>query len=67
MHSQTDLEGREIALLEEIYDHNSSSQAVSMDDVFITLRTGRKVDRKTTVCWAFLWKWKDMSLAWVHL
>ena len=49
MYSQVDLEGHETALLEEICDHNSTSQADRMDDAFIKLHRGKKTARKTTI------------------
>ena len=67
MFSQVDPQGHETALLEEICDHNSSSQAVCKDDGFITSKSGKKTPRKTTVGWALLCKWKDRSFTWVPL
>ena len=54
MYSQVDLECHEIVLVEDTYNHNSTSQAFSMDDAFITSRTGKITARKTTLDWALL-------------
>ena len=54
MYSPIDPEGCEIATLEEICDHNSIIQAVSMNEAFITSCTDKKTCRKTGVDWVLL-------------
>lgn len=67
IYSQTDAEGRTMALMDEIVDHRSDGRAVKKDDGYLTDKRGRKQMRHTTVGWQLLVKWRDHSTSWITL
>ena len=63
---QVDSEGFSLALMEGIVDFRcDESVAVPMEEMYIILKTGQKLLRKTTAGWDLLVCWKDESESWV--
>jgi hypothetical protein len=67
IYAQVDEEGYTHHLLDEIVDHMKDDTAVSREEGFITTKKGRKLPRRTTKGWKFLYQWKDGSTTWVPL
>jgi hypothetical protein len=67
IYSQVDDEGRHFVLLKEIVDHRATSDAITVQDGFITMPNGRKVPKCTTEGWELLVEWKDGSTSWIPL
>ena len=66
--SQVDDEGHTYQLLKEIIDHRKDeSEAVKVEDAFVTSRNGNQVPRRTTKGWSLCVEWKDGSQSWVPL
>ena len=54
-------------LLKEIIAHRSTPDAVGKQDAMITMKNGRKCQRRTTKGWELLIQWKDGSETWTKL
>ena len=68
MLTQVDSDGYSLSLMESIIDHQKDpSQAIPIEDKYITTKTGQKQLRKTTKGWKLLIKWKDKTKAWIDL
>ena len=68
MLTQVDLDGYSLSLMDSIIDHQRDlSQAIPIEDKYITTKRGQKRLRKTTKGWKLLIKWKDKSKAWINL
>ena len=68
MLTQVDLDGYSLSLMDSIIDHQRDpSQAIPMEDKYITTKSGQKRLRKTTKGWKLLIKWKDRSKVWFNL
>ena len=65
--SQVDEEGRSHALFDSIVDHRKSSDALSIDNAYITTKSEKKRLRKTTIGWELLIAWRNGSESWVPL
>ena len=51
-----------------IFDHHKvPSQAIPIEDKYITTKSGQRRLRKTMKGWKLLIKWKDKSKAWINL
>ena len=68
MLTQVDLDGYSLSLMDSIIDHQRDpSQAIPIEDKYITTKSGQKRIWKTTKGWKLLIKWKDKSKAWINL
>ena len=68
MLTQDDSDGYSLSLMDSIIDHQRyPSQAIPMEDKYITTKSGQKQLRKTTKGWKLLIKWKDKCKAWINL
>ena len=68
MLTQVDLDGYSLSLMDSIIDHQRNpSQAIPIEDKYITTKSRQKWLRKTTKGWKLLIKWKDKSKAWINL
>ena len=68
MLTQVDLDGYSLSLMDSIIDHcKDPSQAIPIEDKYITAKCGQKRLRKTMKGWKLLIKWKDKSKAWINL
>ena len=68
MLTQVDLDGYSLSLMDSIIDHSKDpSQAIPMEDKYITTKSGQRRLQKTTKGWNLLIKWKDKSKAWINL
>ena len=68
MLTQVDSDGYSLSLLDSIIDHSKDpSQAIPMENIYITTKSGRRRLRKTMKGWKLLIKWKDKSKAWINL
>ena len=68
MLTQVDSDGYSLSLMDSIIDHRRDpSQAIPMEDKYITTKSGQKRLRKTTKGWKLHIKWKDKSKAWINL
>lgn len=68
MLAQVDPDGYSMALMEGIVDHRRDhTKAVSLEDAYVTTKSGRKRLRKTTTGWDLLVRWKDQSESWIRL
>ena len=68
MLTQVDSDGYSLSLMDSIMDHQKDpSQAIPIEDKYITTKSGQKGLRKTTKGWKLLIKWKDKSNAWIDL
>ena len=68
MLTQVDLDGYSLSLMDSIIDHcKDPSQAIPIEDKYITTKSGQKRLRKTMKGWKLLIKWKDKSKAWINL
>ena len=68
MLTQVDSDRYSLSLMDLIMDHQRDpSQAIPMEDKYITTKSGQKRLRKTTKGWKLLIKWKDKSKAWINL
>ena len=66
--SQTDQDGFDVGLLDEIVDFRRDDEiAVPIDQGFVTSYNGQEKPIITTKGWDVLIKWKDQSLSWVPL
>ena len=68
MLTQVDLDGYSLSLMDSIIDHlRDPSQAIPMEDKYITTKSRLKWLRKTTKGWKLLIKWKAKSKTWINL
>ena len=68
MLTQVDSDGYSLSLMDSIIDHQRDpSQAIPMEDKYITTKSRQKRLRKTTKGWKLLIKWKDKSKAWINI
>ena len=67
MYSQLDSDGYSQTILDGIIDYSKDGQAVTMEDKYVTTRTGTRRLRETTIGWKLLVKWKDGSEQWIAL
>ena len=68
MLTQVDSDGYSLSLMDSIIDHQRDlSQAIPIEDKYITTKSGQKWLQKTTMGWKPLIKWKDKSKAWINL
>ena len=67
MYSQVDEDGYSTALLESIVDYSKDGHAVTLENQYITTRSGRRRLPQTTIGWKFLVRYKDSSEQWVPL
>jgi hypothetical protein len=66
MYAQSDTEGRQYNLMEDIVDHKTDGHAVEPDDMYIKHGSNKQV-RKTTKCWNLCVEWKDRTTSWERL
>ena len=68
MLTQVDLDGYSLSLMDSIVDHcKDPSEAIPVEDKYITSKSRQRRLRKTTKGWELLIKWKDKSKAWIKL
>ena len=68
MLTQVDLDGYSLSLMDSIIDHcKDPSQAIPIEDKYITTKSGQRRLQKTTKGWKLHIKWKDKSKAWINL
>ena len=68
MLTQVDSDGYSLSLMDSIIDHQRDmSQAILIEDKYITTKSGQKWLWKTTKGWKLLIKWKDISKVWINL
>ena len=68
MLTQVDLDGYSLSLMDSIIDHHKDpSQAIPIEDKYITTKSGQRRLRKTMKGWKLHIKWKDISKAWINL
>ena len=68
MLTQVDSDGYSLSLMDSIIDHQRDpSQAIPIEDKYITTKSGLRRLGKTTKGWKLLIKWKDKSKVWINL
>ena len=68
MLTQVDLDGSSLSLMDSIIDHRwDPSQAIPIEDKYITTKSGQQWLWKTTKGWKLLIRWKDKSKTWINL
>ena len=68
MLTQVDSDGYSLSLMDSIIDHQRDpSQAIHIEDKYITTKRRQNRLRKTTKGWKLLIKWKDKSKVWINL
>ena len=68
MLTQVDSDGYSLSLMDSIIDHRRDpSQAIPIEDKYITTKSRQRRLRKTMKGWKLLIKWKDKSKAWINL
>ena len=68
MLTQVDLDRYSLSLMDSIIDHQRyPSQAIPIEDKYITTKSGQKRLWKTAKGWKLLIKWKDKSKKWINL
>ena len=68
MLTQVDSDGYSLSLMDSIIDHcKDPSQAIPIEDKYITTKSGQRRLQKTTKGWKLLIKWKDKSKVWINL
>jgi hypothetical protein len=65
--SQSDSEGRQYMVMNEISDHKKDGRAIQISNGFTISKNGNKVPKQTTIGWKLLVEWKDGSSDWVDL
>lgn len=65
--SQVDELGYQYQNLESIMDHRKDHTAITMDNMFVVDRNGKRSIKKTTMGWELKVHWKDGSTSWVAL
>ena len=61
IYEEGDADGFLTSLLSKIVDHKSSGEAITMENKYVTTRTGTRQMRQTTVGWSLLGKFGDGS------
>ena len=68
MLTQVDSDGYSLSLMDSIIDHQRDpSQAIPIEDKYITTKSGQRRLQKTTKGWKLLINWKDKSKALINL
>ena len=68
MLTQVDLDGYSLSLMDSIIDHQRDpSQAIPIEDKYITTKSRQKRLWKTMKGWKLLIRWKDKSKAWINI
>ena len=68
MLTQVDLDAYSLSLMDSIVDHRRDpSQAIPIEDKYITTKSTQRRLRKTTKGWKLHIKWKDKSKGWINL
>ena len=68
MLTQVDSDGYSLPLMDSIIDHHKdSSQAIPIEDKYITTKSRQRRFQKTMKGWKLHIKWKDKSKAWINL
>ena len=68
MLTQVDSDGYSLSLMDSIIDHQRDpSQAIPIEDEYITTKSRQKRLWKTMKGWKLLIKWKDKSKVWINL
>ena len=68
MLTQVDSDGYSLSLMDSIIDnHKDPSQAIPIEDKYITTKSRQRRLRKTMKGWKLHIKWKDKSKAWINL
>ena len=68
MLTQVDSDGYSLSLMDSIIDHSKDpSQAIPMEDKYITTKSRQRRLQETMKGWKLLIKWKDKSKAWINL
>ena len=68
MLTQVDSDGYSLSLMDAIIDHHKDpSQAIPIEDKYITTNSRQRRLQKTTKGWKLVIKWKDKSKAWINL
>ena len=68
MLTQVDSDGYSLSLMDSIDDHRKDpSQAIPIENEYITTKSGQRRIQKTMKGWKLLIKWKDKSKTWINL
>ena len=67
MYSQVDADGYRTQLIEDIVDFQRDTNAVRMEDKYITTPSGQRRMRKSTVGWKLLVQFKNNTEEWIPL
>ena len=68
MLTQVDSDGYSLSLMDSIIDHcKDPSQAIPIEDKYITTKSGQRRLQIITKGWKLHIKWKDKSKAWINL
>ena len=67
MYAQVDADGHTHTMLDSILDYSKDGNAVEMDDMYVTTKSGNRRMRQTTNGWKLLVQWKDGSEQWIPL
>ena len=68
MLTQVNSDGYSLSLMDSIVDHcKDPSEAIPIEEKYITTKSGQRRLCKTTKGWELLIKWKDKSNAWIKL
>ena len=59
IYEEGDADGFSTSLMSKIVDHKSSGEAITMENKYVTTRTGTRQMRQTTVGWSLLGKFGD--------
>ena len=65
--SQIDENGRQFQILREIVEHQKDASAITIDNGYVTSRSGNRHLKKTTRGWKLLVEWMDGSVSWIPL
>ena len=67
MYAQVDADGHMHTMLDSILDYSKDGNAVELDDMYVTTKSGNRRMRQTTNGWKLLIQWKDGSEQWIPL
>ena len=67
IYSRVDADGTTVSILDEILEHKKDDTALSKEEGYTTLKSGRRKPKPTTRGWQFLVRLKDQSTNWVKL
>ena len=65
--SQVDSEGFTMSVFDSILDSKTDESALTMDELYLTTKSGQRRMRKSTCGWTFKILWKDGSETWIPL